>query len=127
MPSSKTPKDTTPKPRPSRGRSGKPPEAPRETEAGTPATRGFREAPQTAFVAEAPAAASPAGGKPRSTLPALRGSGALERSMETLTASLNDLLARPEERSDKAKAVLAQQPMIAAHPLVSGAMPMFMP
>ncbi len=121
MAAPKTPKDSTPKPRPSRGRSGKPLPAPLDTQAGTPATRGFAEAPQASYAADGGAPAKP------STLPALRGVGALERSMETLTASLNALLARPEERSEKAKAVLAQQPMIAAHPLVSGAMPMFMP
>ena len=44
-----------------------------------------------------------------------------------MTASLNALLARPHERSERARAVLAQQPMLATHPLVSGGMPMFMP
>ena len=41
--------------------------------------------------------------------------------------SLNALLAKPAERSDKAKELLARQPMIASHPLVSGGMPVFMP
>ena len=44
-----------------------------------------------------------------------------------MTASLNALLARPHERSQRAREVLAQQPMLATHPLVSGGMPMFMP
>jgi excinuclease ABC subunit B len=44
-----------------------------------------------------------------------------------MTASLNAILARPNERSERAKQVLAEQPMIAMHPLVSGSMPMFMP
>ena len=44
-----------------------------------------------------------------------------------MTASLNALLAKPHERSERAKQVLAQQPMIAAHPLVSGSLPTFTP
>ena len=44
-----------------------------------------------------------------------------------MTASLNALLAKPEERSERARQVLAQQPMIASHPLVSGGMPAFTP
>jgi len=44
-----------------------------------------------------------------------------------MTASLNALLAKPHERSERAKQVLAQQPMIAAHPLVSGSLPAFTP
>jgi excinuclease ABC subunit B len=44
-----------------------------------------------------------------------------------MTASLNALLAKPHERSQQARQVLAEQPMIAAHPLVSGSMPAFMP
>jgi excinuclease ABC subunit B len=43
------------------------------------------------------------------------------------TAALNALLARPHERSDNAKALLARQPMLATHPLVAGDMPTFMP
>ena len=43
------------------------------------------------------------------------------------SAGLEALLARPDERSDKAKSILARQPMLATHPLVSGGMPMFMP
>ncbi|MEO1794582.1 MAG: excinuclease ABC subunit UvrB, partial [Pseudomonadota bacterium] len=46
---------------------------------------------------------------------------------ESLTATLDAMLARPEQRSDKAKAVLAQQPMIASHPLVAGTLPEFAP
>ncbi|KAB2936846.1 MAG: excinuclease ABC subunit UvrB, partial [Hyphomicrobium sp.] len=44
-----------------------------------------------------------------------------------MTASLNALLAKPHERSERARAVLAQQPMIASHPLVSGAQQVFTP
>ena len=102
--------NTTPRPRPSRGRSGKPVAPPRETAAGTP---GFEEAPQVAF-------------RPQSTLPALRTAGTpLDRPSPS--ATLDALLARPDQRSDSAKALLAREPMIASHPLVSGGMPMFMP
>jgi excinuclease ABC subunit B len=41
--------------------------------------------------------------------------------------ALNALLAKPAERSERAKQILAQQPMLAAHPLVSGGMPAFTP
>jgi excinuclease ABC subunit B len=113
--------DSTPKPRASRGKSGKPPAPPVESAAGTPETkrsaaRGMSEAPQAPFI---PATAS--------TLPALRNVGPPSRNFGDMTASLNALLARPAERSERAREVLAQQPMIAGHPLVSGSMPMFMP
>jgi excinuclease ABC subunit B len=110
----RTPKPGQPaRPRPSRAKSGKPPAPPVETAAGTP---GFGEAPQAGFV---PSAAS---------LPALRniGGGGPDRGT-SITAPLQALLSRPDERTDQARALLAQQPMIASHPLVSGAMPMFMP
>src|SRR5262249_55187309 len=159
------PRDTTPRPRPSRGKSGKPPAPPREGAAGTPETkhsaRGFAEAqapflPQIADVAAGvpspvvPKARtqnvgegqgesqtleggvpptpspSPQGGSAhssrlgnQSTLPALRQSGPLGRSIDDMTASLNALLAKPSERSERAWKVLAQQPMLATHPLVS--------
>ena len=104
---------TTPKPRPSRGRSGKPTPPPQETAAGTP---GFGEAPQAPFLPDT-----------RSTLPALRMAGRpLERG-ESPSAVLDALLARPDQRSESAKALLSREPMIASHPLVSGGMPMFMP
>jgi len=117
----RTPKDTTPKPRPSRGKSGKPPAPPVEGAGGTPETkrsaaRGLAEAPQAPFI---PATTS--------TLPALRNVGPPSRNIGDMTASLNALLAKPHERSERAREVLAQQPMIAGHPLVSGSLPMFMP
>ena len=62
-----------------------------------------------------------------STLPALRDIGPPSRSIESMTASLNAILARPHERSERARQVLAEQPMIANHPLVSGGMPAFTP
>ncbi|NOT69882.1 MAG: excinuclease ABC subunit UvrB [Hyphomicrobium sp.] len=40
---------------------------------------------------------------------------------------LTALLTKPEERSDRAREVLARQPLMAAHPIVSGNLPMFMP
>ena len=73
---------------------------------------------------DAPVPGSAAG---KSTLPALRQVGPPSRSLSDMTASLNALLARPHERSQRAREVLAQQPMLATHPLVSGGMPMFMP
>src|SRR5262249_53371585 len=66
-------------------------------------------------------------GSAASTLPALRGAGAPVRNCGDMTASLNARRARPNERSDRAREVLSQQPMLAQHPLVSGSMPMFMP
>jgi excinuclease ABC subunit B len=117
----KSASDSTPKPRASRGKSGKPPAPPVESASGTPETkrsaaRGMSEAPQAPFI---PATVS--------TLPALRNVGPPSRNIGDMTASLNALLARPAERSERAREVLAQQPMIAGHPLVSGSMPMFMP
>jgi excinuclease ABC subunit B len=156
-PMPRPPKDTTPRPRPSRGKSGKPPAPPIEGLSGTPATKRSTKAlggepPQAPFLPplsrqdqaastasesvpgeDAPASAVPAeppGGKPAaaaSTLPALRQVGPPSRSIADMTASLNALLARPHERSAHAREVLAQQPMLATHPLVSGGLPMFMP
>ncbi len=116
------PRDTTPRPRPSRGKSGKPAPPPAERAGGTPETkrseaaRGFAEAPQAPFLPAAP-----------STLPALRQVGPPSRNFADMTASLNALLAKPHERSDRARQVLAEQPMIAGHPLVSGSLPTFTP
>jgi len=120
-PMPRPPRDSTPRPRPSRGKSGKPSPPPVEGAGGTPETRsstaqGFAEAPQAPFLPASP-----------STLPALRQVGPPSRSIESMTASLNALLAKPHERSERAKQVLAEQPMIAAHPLVSGSLPQFIP
>lgn len=46
---------------------------------------------------------------------------------ESLSDSLNALLTKPAERSERANAILARQPLMATHPIVSGGMPMFMP
>ena len=113
--------DTTPRPRPSRGKSGKPSPPPVEAAGGTPETRrsaaqGFAEAPQAPFLPASP-----------STLPALRNTAPPSRSIESMTASLNAILAKPHERSERAREVLSQQPMIATHPLVSGTLPQFIP
>ena len=141
-------------PRPSRGRSGKPTPPPAETSAGVPAPRGFSEAPQAGFVAESPLTPtlSPRGEgagrtsgrdlRPlppwgegqgegvRPALPALRQQGPLPpraAAGESLGDSLTALLTRPHERSEKANAILARQPMIASHPLVSGESRVFTP
>src|SRR5688572_24634589 len=121
--------DTTPRPRPSRGKSGKPPAPPAETAGGTPGTRGFGEAQQAPFLPRAPSGRPPsddASAPARPTLPALRSIQARPEDFSP-TAALNALLAKPAERSERARELLAQQPMIASHPLVSGSMPMFMP
>jgi excinuclease ABC subunit B len=170
----RNPKDSTPRPRASRGRSGKPPAPPREGVSGTPETkrsaRGLAES-QAPFL-PSPFTPSPAEGVPpearpqdmgegqgegdsraskvgeprtpnpspqeggeaaqssrkaQSTLPALRQSGPPSRSIDDMTASLNALLARPDQRSKRAWDVLREQPMLAEHPLVSGSLPAFTP
>jgi excinuclease ABC subunit B len=128
-PKDTTPKDTTPRARPSRGRSGKPTAPPEETAAGTP---GFGEAPQAAFHMES--VAGPASvydpdagfGATADVLPALRSVAPRPEDFSP-TAALNALLARPDQRSENAKALLARQPMIASHPLVAGTLPEFTP
>src|SRR5690606_11766562 len=103
-------------PRSSRGKSGKPAPPPSETAAGTPGTRGFAEAPQAVFTGSG-------------TLPALRLSGPLpgRAGGENISDSLNALLAKPHERTDRAKEILARQPLMANHPIVAGTSPMFVP
>ena len=113
-PSKKTFGKPAKKARPSRGKSGKPPAPPQETAAQTP---GLTEAPQAAFdVGE------------QSTLPALRNQR-LQPTSGTmgLTAYLDALLAKPEQRSESAKQLLKQQPMMAKHPIVAGAQIEFTP
>jgi len=117
--------DKLPRPRPSRGKSGKPTPPPAETAAGTPVTRGFSEAPQADFTAG------------QSTLPALRqqgprpprrGSGVTPpKPGESPSHYLDALLAKPAERSEKAREMLLSQPMLATHPLVSGDQGTFTP
>ncbi|MGD9802240.1 MAG: excinuclease ABC subunit UvrB [Hyphomicrobiaceae bacterium] len=143
----RTPKDTTPKARPSRGRSGKPTAPPVETEAGTPAPAagrarraktappaGFGEAPQATFEASEAfgdetaqlLAETLAKQKAARQLPALRQVKPRPEDFSP-SAGLNALLARPEERSDRAKELIARQPMMATHPLVAGTLPEFTP
>jgi excinuclease ABC subunit B len=128
MPRSPKDPNKVPKPRASRGKSGKPTPPPAETASGTPVTRGFSEAPQADFES----------GKP--VLPALRqfsqmpvrpgkpgqGSGVTPVS-EGPARYLDALLAKPAERSAKAREILLTQPMLAEHPLVSGEMATFTP
>ena len=108
--------------RPSCGKSGKPAAPPVETEARTP---GFAES-NTYFTPAVFFGKMTASWLP--SLPALRQSD--QRSPmggESLTDSLTALLTKPEERSKRAKSLLAYQPLMASHPIVSGSMPMFMP
>ncbi len=141
-------------PRPSRACAAKPVAPPPETAAGTPAPRGyavattpadarglgggFGEAPQAAFV-QAPSAAAefePTGPlteraqvvERSAVLPALRGAGPRPPGFgESPSDGLNALLAKPAERSEKARELLARQPMMASHPIVSGAVAEFTP
>jgi len=142
-----------PKPRASRGKSGKPLPPPSETAAGTPHTRksgkaaakGFGEAPQAGFdAAPATRVSEPPGLTPdevqsgvrpqgsdtgaRPTLPALRQQGPRPpMGGEAPSRYLDALLAKPSERSAKARDMLQSQPMLATHPLVSGNESVFTP
>ncbi len=119
--------NSTPRPRASRGKSGKPPAPPAETAVGTPGTRGFGEAPQAPFLPRSPSGRAPSDdADPRPTLPALRSVRPKPEDFSP-SAALNALLAKPEERSERARELLSRQPMIANHPLVSGGMPAFTP
>ena len=131
------PRHRPPKPRPSRGKSGKPRAAPRGRPARRDQALGPRPRRGQRAVSAAPAAASPVvpeapqmwgrdregglqnigGSSPTpnpspqggggSTLPALRNTGPPSRSFADMTASLNALLAKPHERSERAREVLA--------------------
>ena len=133
--------DKTPKPRASRGKSGKPAPPPTETAAGTPGVRagrreartGFAEAPQAGFEA-VPAASIPrfevipvVGNEARKPLPALRQQGPRPIPGDAPSRYLDALLAKPAERSAKAREMLQTQPMLATHPLVSGDQAAFVP
>src|SRR5262249_46092941 len=95
---------------------GKPPPPPAETASGTPATKGFA----------APVASADAR-EPRAVLPALLGASGARRPVESMSARLNALLTRPQQRPARAHRLLAEQPMLRQHPLVPGSMPTFMP
>ena len=113
MAPSPPPKTSTRKPRAARGKSGKPAAPPVETAAGTP---GFGESVQASYVPGP------------SSLPALRQAGPLPPPAGAgLTAYLDALLERPEQRSDRARHILEQQPSIASHPIVAGTTPQFTP
>jgi excinuclease ABC subunit B len=145
----------TPRPRPSRGKAGKPKAPPAETTAGTP---GLGEGPQTGFICgpHAEAGSRPGGGMSEplrqtasqlsqsrvisrereewavqgagAQLPALRPTNPRPlQGGESITATLDALLARPEQRSAAARNILARQPMMASHPLVSGVQAIFLP
>jgi excinuclease ABC subunit B len=126
-------KPATKKPRPSRGRSGKPAPPPEETAAQTPGLakptrRGKAGKPAKASAASVEA---PNGGLAEApqvsfdhgpgALPALRNQALMPSSgTGSLTAFLDVLLAKPEERGQREKEILKQQPMMAAHPVVAG-------
>ena len=145
----------TPHPRPSRGKAGKPKAPPAETTAGTPGLgegpqTGFICGPH------AEAGSRPGGGMSEplrqtasqlsqsrvisrereewavqgagAQLPALRPTNPRPlQGGESITATLDALLARPEQRSAAARNILARQPMMASHPLVSGVQAIFLP
>ncbi|MGI9522686.1 MAG: excinuclease ABC subunit UvrB [Hyphomicrobiaceae bacterium] len=108
-----TPGKSSTKPRLSRSTSGKPTPPPVETAAGTP---GFHQSSQGVFEA----------GPADNMLPALRNIAARPADFSP-SAALNAILTRPHERSTDAQEMLARQPMIADHPLVSGSLPEFLP
>ena len=87
-----------------RGKSG-----PSEPAAGAAQSGGFAEAPQKSFD-HGPGA-----------LPALRNQALRPTSgTGSLTAFLDVLLAKPEDRGQREQEILKQQPMMAAHPVVAG-------
>ena len=123
------------KPRPSRGRSGKPAPPPEETAAQTPGltkpARRSKSAKPNAKVADVDATATRAGGfgvasqagfdHGPGALPALRNQALMPTSgTGSLTAYLDALLAKPDERGQHEQNILKQQPMMAAHPVVAG-------
>ncbi|MFM7084798.1 MAG: excinuclease ABC subunit UvrB [Hyphomicrobium sp.] len=106
-------KSQAPKARPSRGRSGKPLAPPIETAAATP---GLVETDPRLLCSSL------------SSLPALRNPTThLLSDQNSLSDSLNALLAKPAERSQTAKDLLARQPMLASHPIVAGISQAFVP
>ncbi|WP_291169303.1 excinuclease ABC subunit UvrB [Hyphomicrobium sp.] len=61
-------------------------------------------------------------------MPALRQQGPRPPfAGESIGKYLDALLAKPEQRSERAREILQSQPMLATHPLVSGDQPTFMP
>ncbi len=119
MPTQSPARGIAKKPRPSRGGSGKPAAPPVETDAGTP---GFGEAPQAAFTAS-----GPLGALAKGMLPALRNQALMPTTTASITSTLDALLIRPELRTDKAREIIALQPMMASHPIVAGTAQEFVP
>ncbi|MGD9667641.1 MAG: excinuclease ABC subunit UvrB [Hyphomicrobiaceae bacterium] len=124
----------TTKARASRGKSGKPTPPPPETAAGTPLPRGFAETAQAGFTSgsgpdtQGSRVREAAERAAASTLPALRQSGPRPvASAASTTAYLEALLAKPQERSETARQILLQQPLMAAHPIVAGSATDFTP
>jgi len=124
------------KPRPSRGRSGKPLPPPEETAAQTPgvakpARRGKKAMAKARAEAGAATALQKSGGfseAPQAgydhgagALPALRNQALTPTSGNmSLTAYLDALLAKPDERGPNQRELLKTQPLMAAHPVVAG-------
>ncbi len=98
--------------RASRGaKAGKPQAPPTETAASTP---GLGESFQASYTPGP------------SSLPALRNIG-FRPEDQSITAGLTAILTRPEERDQKARDILARQPLIANHPIVAGTAAEFVP
>ena len=85
--------------------------------------------PQAQFDATGPLLSTPSITEKRATLPALRQSGPRPPvgSGESISDGLNALLAKPGDRSERAKELLARQPMMASHPIVAGLAAEFTP
>ncbi len=129
-------KVAAPKAHASRGKSGKPTPPPPETAAGTPAPRGFSNMGQAGSAVEAPLPPALsqrdegdiAARTATSMLPALRHSGPRPvASAASTTIYLEALLAKPAERSETARQILLQQPLMATHPIVAGSATQFTP
>jgi excinuclease ABC subunit B len=123
-----------------RGKAGRKPATPVSATPAAPAP-GLEESPQAvfdtlsaiAFPGGAPA--EPAHTRPsydgeseHKPLPALRQQGPLPPfGGASIGQYLDALLAKPEQRSERAREILLAQPMLAEHPLVSGDRPAFTP
>jgi excinuclease ABC subunit B len=124
------------------GRRAAQPPAIDQPQASETAPPGLAESPQAVFDALS-AIAFPGGQAPESRpldrpsydgeaehkpLPALRQQGPLPPfGGASIGQYLDALLAKPEQRSDRAREILLAQPMLAAHPLVSGDRAAFTP
>ena len=142
----KAPRATPPAPRARRQHKSNPPSpAPPETTASTP---GFAEGPQAHFNASHSAPAEPSalagsGYFDVSGLTGGKGNGPVRKNAATPApawgssrpgapdfspaATLNALLAKPHERTDAAKLLIAAQPLLANHPIVAGTLRPYTP